>query len=270
MEGDRCFDCELYVHSLVEFRMTSREFLDYEILAPVSNAKIRQIRGKLEGKKDATMSSELPPQDVSSLFGAILESLKATAPPEMKDAILFQSMMMILGDNWAPFEAAREPLQRYLQSCLSTGVSREAYVQMLVTTMVNALGEDPDVNLELATICRDDAEPLLLTQQIVSKHLLLVVNGILDFQATPEQSFSAALRSSVVALIGEWFDGLSGLFLHGQTALPSFLQQMSQLATRTVMGRYPQHGQIAMMGIPMMMAMLQRMHREHQASQSAA
>lgn len=210
-------------------------------------------------------------RNISSLFSTVLEALRASSPtPQQSDAIVFQSVMMILGNNWAPFDAVRAPLQAYVASMIEGDITREEYTQSLARQLVRCLGDDANVSLELVSVCREDADPLALTEDVCRRHFKVIVDGLLDYEATPEQPFSSALRGAVTAFIGEWFTGLVGMFLYGSQALPGLLQHMAQLVAKTIAEKSPQHAPMATMAAPMAMGLLQRMYGEYLQAQNPA
>ncbi|CUI15619.1 Hypothetical protein, putative [Bodo saltans] len=219
--------------------------------------------------QDERMSAAPLPMDVSSLFASVLSALRSTAPPEQRDGIVFQAVMMLMADNWSAFDTARPPVQQYLQQVITGDITREAYVYSLSQTLVLCLSEDADVSLELVSVCREDADPLGMTADLCNRHFKNIVDGLLDFEATPEQPFSRAFRGAVIAFVGEWFDALIELFLYGEQALPGLLQHISQLAARTIAQRSPEHAGMAMMAAPMAMGFFQRLYREYKATQVA-
>lgn len=213
--------------------------------------------------------SEATSADLTGLLAAIISALKGSASDideNAKQALLMQNAMMILGGNWTPFDKVRPALKEFVVEDLKGDLSaanRASYVNHLSCKAEAALAENAAVSTELATSCKDDADPLGHTKAMLEKHLAVLLDLILDYADEAAAPFSTPFRDAFVDFSGEWLEGLSKSMNEGDAGLKGFMQKLSFVGSQTIMTKYPQHAQMAMFGLPMALNMMNNFHTEY-------
>ena len=206
------------------------------------------------------------------MFSAIMDALKTSSgavDEQQKQAIMMQNAMLMLSGNWAPLDKCHAAIREYLVADLNNDLSAEsrtAYAAMLSEKANSALAESTMINTELAMAVKEDVDPFGHTATEVKKLTAAFCDAILDHKtssADGELKFSDKMRVATVEFAGEWLQGLTTMMNDGYAGTTAFLQKLSFFASQQVMAKYPQHAQMAMLGIPMALNLLKKFHREY-------
>lgn len=207
---------------------------------------------------------------MAELLSAITDAFRAGAPPGV-DPLMGNAMRMLAGD-WTPLDTIRPQLKEWIVVKCNGQATEEAIAAVaseLTSKATTALANSAAVNQALASFVRDDLpddtpDAIATSARIIGKHLVTVLRIWAHHDADASGvALSTAVKDVEVVMIGEWFEALLELLQGGYTGLRGLQQMLSQHGAREIMTHYPQHAQVAMFGLPMLLNMMNQFHAAH-------
>ncbi len=192
---------------------------------------------------------------VEGLFSALRKSPKFAGKNDQElQMLMMANIQALLAGDWTSFDDIQQPVYEFTMTQTggeTSAVARESWVKEMADAAQNFLAEDPTINVNLGNACNEDAQPIAHTHQILLKHLRVLVDLLLDYNASCGEKFSTKLKRAIEDLSGEWLNGLATCMKQGEPGLAAFLQSMSFVAVQQFTAKYPQQAMQAMFGIPM-------------------